>query len=49
MKMCKGKLELKEEEESKDRLWDDIKRAGIVLAFLIGFIILLGIVNTIGR
>ena len=43
------KLELKDEEESKDRLWDDIKRAGIVLAFLIGFIILLGIVNAIGR
>lgn len=43
------KLKIKEEEESKDMLWDDIKRAGIVLAFLIGFIILLGIVNTIGR
>lgn len=36
------KLKIKEEEESKDMLWDDIKRAGIVLAVLIGFIILLG-------
>ncbi len=43
------KLKQKEEEKNNDSLMDIITRAGIVLALIIGFMILFGIISAIGR